>query len=113
MVTTATATHWGKRLENQVILRAPSSKYTPREGDPQRRFRSPVAEAGAVEGRAVRPALHVDDAARALGVLVARLGVHHLPGLGRLGHRVERDLAQVALLHQGIERLRVLPLVGE
>src|SRR5882672_10416742 len=98
-----------------VIEKTPYSKYTPPRGPQQRRTRSisPVLIAGAVEGGAVRPALHVDDAPARIRVLVRRLGLHRLPGLFRSGDRVDRDLAQVALLDQRVERLRVLPLVRE
>src|SRR5258707_6990511 len=71
----------------------------------------PVRVGRAVEPGALGATLDVVHAGFGAGVVGIGLGRHCGPGVAGLGKRVLRQLAQVAVGHERVERARILPLV--
>src|SRR5436190_3150292 len=90
--------------------------YTPSSGDPVcalsfSAVTSPLRVLGAVERGGIRTALHVVDTRFGGGIVRIGFCRNGLPGAAALRERIFRQLSQVPVADEGVERTRILRLV--
>src|SRR5271154_4350349 len=105
------------RIVRTAIRTTTPTRVKPGERRPFTVGASPFAIEGSVQRLVLGVAVDVDDAGRSwLAIRIIRLvGIrllHREHPVGRLGHRVERDLAHVAVLDEDLQVGRVVALVA-